>query len=271
MTVTRLTHAVLLFITLLIAGQASATDSYSFGVVPQQSTLRTVQTWGPVVERISRETGKKIILKTSPDIVTFQRQLSEGTFDFAYMNPHHYISFHDKTGYNALVKAKDKRIKGILVVRKDNPAQSVEQLAGQAVVFPKGAFAAQIMPEAWLKAQGIAVQVHYAGSHDEGYKKVSSGLYAAAGGVMRTFKGLDEITRGTLRVLWTSDGYTPHAIAAHPRVPATDADAVKQALAALDGDAGGQAMLKSLKLKGLEQASNADWDDVRGLGLTPLE
>ena len=262
----------LMFIaSLLLGSQAFAADSYSFGVVPQQSAIHTLETWGPIVEKLSQQTGKKIILKTSPDIVTFQKQLSEGAFDFAYMNPHHYISFHDKSGYNALTKAKDKRIKGILVVSKDSPINSVAQLKGMPVAFPKGAFAADIMPNAWLKQQGIEVDAHYVGSHEEGYKKVSQGMYMASGGVMRTFKAGDEITRGTLKVLWTSDGYTPHAIAVHPRVPAADSSAVQQALVALADDAEGQAMVKALKLKGFEAAQDSDWNDVRALNLPPLQ
>lgn len=256
---------------LLISSQSMAADSYSFGVVPQQSALKTLENWGPVIEHLKKITGKNIILKTSDDIPGFQQQLSAGKFDFAYMNPHQYISFHDKSGYNALVKAKDKRIKGILVVRKDSPIKDVKDLNGMPVILPKGAFAAQIMPEAWLKSQGIKVDVSYAKSHDAGYKKVSDGMYMAAGGVMRTFKSLDEITRGTLKVLWTSDGYTPHAIAASPKVDAATATAVQEALAGLDSDDAGKAMLKKLKLKGLEKAANADWDDVRGIGLPALQ
>lgn len=40
----------------------------------------------------------------------------------------------------------------------------------------------------------------------------------AGGGIMRTFNALPGYFREQLKIIWTSQGYTPHAIATHPRV-----------------------------------------------------
>ena len=74
--------------------------------------------------------------------------------------------------------------------------------------------------------------------------------------------------REQLRVLWTTPGYTPHAIAAHPDIPAGIIETVQQVLVGMNCEDEGRDALENLKIKGLEAATNADWDDVRSLNIT---
>lgn len=266
----RLIGTLLLSAALLLGGTASA-ERYSFAVVPQQSALKTARSWAPVVQHLSRVTGISLVLVTESDIPGFEDQLRAGRYDFAYMNPHHYVGFHDRSGYQALAKARDKRIHGIVVVPRDSEIRTLEQLAGQEVAFPApGAFAASLLPRAEFRKRRIPVTPVYVSSHDLVYLNVARGHYPAGGGVFRTLHDMDRETRDGLRVLWTTEGYTPHAIASHPRVPEQVVRAVQQALTRLDGSLAGRAMLQNLKVHGFEESSDADWDDVRALGLDTL-
>ena len=75
------------------------------------------------------------------------------------------------------------------------------------------------LPEKSLNVKpNINVQSKYVNSHDAVYRNVAMGRLVAGGGIIRTFNALPERFRKQLKIIWTSDGYTPHAIATHPRV-----------------------------------------------------
>lgn len=264
-------HFTLILIISLLSFSARSEDIYTFGIVPQQSATKLAKLWGPILQRIGNQSGIRIQFATAPDIPTFEQRLSEGVYDFAYMNPYHFTVFNKQPGYQALVKAKDKRIKGIIVVRKDSPIENLEQLNNSDMAFPApAAFAASILTRSHLAAIGVKIRPHYVSSHDSVYLTVAKDLYVAGGGVMRTFNNMDSSTRDKLRILWTTDGYTPHAIAFHPRVATEIGDTVRKNLISLAEDPEGKALLKNIRLKSFTVANNSDWDDVRSLKIDLL-
>lgn len=262
----------LLLLLLLACGHALGEAAMSFGVVPQQSASKLARLWGPILAHVGAQTGLNIRFATAPDIPTFERRLAAGEYDFAYMNPYHYTVFHQAPGYQALAKAKDRTIKGILVVHRDSPITRLDQLHDSTLAFPApAAFAASILTRAHLNALGIAFRADYVSSHDSVYRAVAKGLYPAGGGVRRTLENLSPEIRSQLRVLWTTEGFTPHAIAAHPRVDRAHASAVQRALSAMDTTAEGRELVGNLSIPGFEAANDTDWDDVRRLDIDLLD
>lgn len=242
---------------------------YSFGIVPQQAASKLARDWGPFLKKVEQLSGVSLSFKTAPTIPDFERRMAAGEYDFAYMNPYHYVVFSDQQEYRAFAKQKDKLITGILVTAKDSPVKGLEDLRGENLAFPSsGAFAASILTRAALKKQGIEFTPSYVGSHDSVYLNVASGRFLAGGGIFRTYNASAENVREKTRVLWTSNGYTPHAFAAHGRVEPEVVKVVAQALIELVAHPDGLALLKNLGFnKGIVAAQDQDWDDVRGLGV----
>lgn len=244
---------------------------YTFGVVPQQSASKLTKIWAPILNRIEKDTGIRLVLKTAPNIPEFEHRVSQLQYDFAYMNPYHFTVFNDNQGYQALAKAKDKKIKGIIVVRRDAPIVYLEELEGNELAFPApAAFAASVLPRATLTKMNIGFTAKYVQTHDSVYINVAQSRFEAGGGIMRTYKSMPNETKDQLRVLWTSPGYTPHAIATRPYLDENIRTTVSQALVSLDQSAEGKEVLSALRIKGFVPAENSDWDDVRGLGLDLL-
>ena len=269
--------------TLLLALMATAISStpintgadqnqpgYSFGVVPQQSATALAQSWVPIFRYISAKTGLKLHFRTARDIPTFETRLAAGEYDFAYMNPFHYVTYQADPGYQAFANQAHKKIRGILVRAKGSAIDSLEDLSGQTLAFPSpAAFAASLLPRGELNRAGIPITPKYVGSHDSVYRSVAKGLFPAGGGIERTFNTVRADIRDQLEVLWTSQGYTPHAFAAHPRVPREVVNRVAAAMIAMQQDPEALALLAKIKFRGIQSAVDADWDDVRGLGLVP--
>jgi len=139
----------------------------TFGVVPQQSASKLADKWSPILKRISEETGIQISFATAPSIPMFEKKLSEGEYDLAYMNPLHYTFYSQSPGYVAIAKQADKKIRGIIVAQKDAKLTSLNDLNNTSMAFPAPlAFAATVLPTAELKGQDIQIKPHYVKSHD---------------------------------------------------------------------------------------------------------
>lgn len=252
--------------------QGAAVRALNFGVVPQQAATRLAEEWGPLLAEIGRRSGVALEFRTAPSIPVFEQRLGQGDYDFAYMNPYHYVVFHAASGYRAFAKEQDRKIKGILVVKKGAPYRKLADLAGKTVAFPApAAFAASILPQAEFGRLNIAIETRFVASHDSVYRGVAAGLHEAGGGIQRTLEASPPEIRDALRVLAETPPYTPHAFAAHPRV---SQDAIARVLAAMESlshDAEGRRLLAPLAFKGVTAARDAEWSDIRALDIQLLE
>lgn len=243
----------------------------SFGVVPQQSAVELAKGWIPLLQLVAQRAQVGLRFVTATDIPTFERRLLAGEYDMAYMNPYHYTVFSQKPGYQAFAKEKGRRLRGLVVVRKESPLRAMADLSGHEIVFPApAAFAATVLVRAELARQNVPVTARFVNSHESVYLNVARGLFPAGGGIERTFQAMDASVRDQLRVVWRTRDYTPHALAAHPRVPAAAVTAVRNAMLGLDGDADGRNALQGITFNGVDGATDAEWADVRSLGIQTL-
>lgn len=270
-------HQNILFGSLIIFGlfvnPATAADSkaLSFGIVPQQAASKLAKLWTPIFKYVESKSGHALRFKTAKNIPTFEKALAAGSYDLSYMNPYHYTVFSQKPGYRAFARQANKRIRGILVIRKDSAVATLEDLSNSKLAFPApAAFAASVLPRAKLSNDKIAFVPKYVSSHDSVYRSVAKGLFPAGGGIERTLGNVAPEIRDDLKILWKSEGFTPHAFAAHPRVPEATIKAITDAFIGMNSDPEGKALLKSINFKGIQTSVDKDWDDVRALGIDLL-
>jgi len=109
---------------------ADTKKTYSFGIVPQQAASKLARLWTPILKHVSAKSGYTLSFRTANNIPAFEKQLAAGNYDFSYMNPYHYTVFSQNPGYRAFGRQADKRIRSIMVVRKDNPINSLKDLSG---------------------------------------------------------------------------------------------------------------------------------------------
>jgi phosphonate transport system substrate-binding protein len=246
-------------------------ETVTFGIVPQQSPYDIEQNWGPLVSYLEEETGLSILIKTASSIPMFEKRCEEGRYDFAYMNPYHYVVLSETSGYEAVAKQKDKQIQGIIVMRKEDNNTPLSDLKNQQLAFPSpAAFGASLLTRAHLNNEGIPFEPVYVRSHDSVYRAVASGLYPAGGGVKRTLKSMPPEVQDKLNIAWTTEKYTPHALASHQRVSEETIQAVQMALRKLNDPTEFSEFLQPIRFKGWEVAVDEDWNDVRDLGLNAL-
>lgn len=253
----------------LFAIASVAAETFTFGIVPQQSAQVLAKTWQPVFNEIARQSDIEFIFRTAPTIPEFEQRVLNGEYDLAYMNPLHFVTFAEQPGYQAVARETNKSLQGIVVTRKDSAATSLKDLQNSKLAFPApNAFAATVIPLANLAQQNILIEPVYVRTHDSVYLNVLAGNYPAGGGVQRTFNNMPEDVKAELKVLWTTPAYTPHAIAAHPRFSEHQVDQFQQIFTALNASEEGKAALAQLGMTGFSEAVSSDWDDVRELAIT---
>lgn len=268
-----LTGLLVLTHTLALAERTNkAQQTLVFGVVPQKSVAETAKDWAPIVDYLAAKTGLRLVFSTAKDITTFESRLSDSEYDIVYLNPYSYVVHSAGQRYRAFANAKDEKLAGILVVRKGSPIKTLSDLNGQTLVFPSpAAFAATMLPFTHLTHQGIRFTPKYVSSHDSVYLAVANELYPAGGGIPRTLNAMEPQIKDQLRILWTSPAYTPHAFAAHKRVPKEIVAKILTAMMGMLADKHGAELLKQISARnGIIVADDSDYDDMRAARiLTP--
>jgi phosphonate transport system substrate-binding protein len=211
----------------------------------------------------------KLVIKLSPSIPEFERQFSEGLFDFAYMNPYHMIIANEKQGYKPILRDVARKLYGIIVVKKDSPFKSPKDLDGKKVAFPApNALGASLIPRAeFRKKYHINIIESYVKSHSSVYLNVVLGLTDAGGGIEKTLFQQPEAIKDQLRVLYKTQGVSPHPIVVHPRVSLGVQGRVIDALLDLGANVLGQIQLSKVPIKKIGKASLKDYEDIRRLGI----
>ncbi len=176
----------------------------------------------PFLDKLGEKAGFKLKFTTAKDIPTFEACLAAQAYDFAYMNPYHFVVVHETAGYQAFAHEAGRKLRGILVTQADSAVQELNDLNNQEVAFPSpAAFGASVIPRAELMKQGVSFTPRYVKSHDSVYRAVALGAGSCRrGGCSAPSEILPEELRAQLRVFYRTDEYTPHAFAASPGVPA---------------------------------------------------
>lgn len=238
----------------------------TIGVVPQQSPLKLLQVWTPIVKYLQKTTGEDVVLKIEQSIPMFEKVLYAGGYDIAYMNPYHYIVAHDKAGYTAQVRAS-KNIVGILLANKKEGINDISKIKGKSFLFPAPhAFAATLLTKyELLNNYGINVDAdknfRYVNSHDSVYKGVARGIGDIGGGVERTYNNFNDIkSKRLLKIIYRTKAYPSHPFAYKDSMSKIEKEKFTKAFLNMPKE-----LLKTLSMKKIIRTNDKEYDVIRNL------
>lgn len=244
---------------------------YTLAIVPQSSPASTYRQWAPFAERLGRLTGERLQLRVYRTFEEFETDLVNGRADFAYMNPYHLVIARKHQGYVSLLRDNSRLLSGVLVVRRDSPITSTQDLNGRDIGFPDpDAFASSLYMRALLQEkEKIRFESRYLTTHSNVYRHVILGTVAAGGGVNVTLARERPEALNELRVLYETPASSPHPLCAHPRISAALQQRVIQAVLRMAEDEDGRA---ALQLIDIPQPVRADYArDYQSLEKLQLE
>ena len=260
------------FLLLFAATVAVAQEKkvYILAVVPQFTPSEVHRNWSPIVEKLSRATGRQIEIKIYPSIQKFETAFLNGEIDLVFMNPYHAVMAKRAQGYIPLVRDDANRLIGILLVQRDSPLISIKELNGKALAFPApNSFAASLYMRALLAEQEkISITPLYLKTHSNVYRHVIMGEAVAGAGVNNTLKREPPEVQAQLRLLFETPGVPSHPVVAHPRVPEGLRQTVTNTLLAMQNDPAGQKLLADIQMPKPVRADYArDYQPVEKLKL----
>lgn len=248
--------------------EKSAEKSYVFGVVPQFERRQLYAIWQPVLNDISKRSGVSLHLATTLSVHDFEKEMAAGKFDFVFTNPYHVLKERKEQGYIPLVRG-EAPLKGILIVPKDSPIQSVQDMAGKTLAVPTlNALGASIMIQADLeRLYGIKVGTQDVRTHASVFLNVANNLVDSGGSVQKMLGEQKPEVRDRVRVIYTTRDMPSHPVAAHPRVPEAVRQNVQKAFLELDKSQEGGEILARVPMHPLVATTMADYVMMEDWGL----
>jgi len=255
--------ALIFFLTISVAVQAGA-QVFTVAVVPQYASSQVFRDWVPLLTKLEKVTGYHFKLLAYDEFSAFEKDFSNGVPDLIYLNPYHLLVAKKQQNYQPLVR-DSLPINGILVVSKDGPIKSLEDLNGKKIAFPSpNALGASLYMRALLaEKMHIKFKPKYVGSHQNVYREVMLGEAAAGGGIQRTFNKEPNGLTNKLSILYNTPDIASHPLAAHPRVSASVRKKIIEALIASSKDPESEKLLAAIQMP---QPVKADYQkDYSGL------
>lgn len=228
---------------LLPAQRAQAAERYGFGVLPQRSAVLTAQFWNPILAHVGARAGVELDLNVARSGNESSAAVERGEYDFVYSN-HIFTPRVASAGYKVFARIGDEALTGQIVTLAGSSIGELTDLHGREVGFPStSAFVAFALPMDHLLRRSISVAPVFGGNQEGIMAQLKAGRVAAAGVNAKLMRAYAEREGISYRVLWESAPFGDIPIAAHPRVPAAVAAAVRAALVGMADDAEGAAIL----------------------------
>jgi phosphonate transport system substrate-binding protein len=285
----RLTGGLVALAVLVLSPSASAQqcenpDVLRFALVPAQDSGRELTYYEPILDLLSKNTGKKIELILPRSYSSAIEGLVGKWIDIAVLGPESYVIAHDKDRTIEVFGTYSRRAYGlqqpgpgyqsVLITRKGSAFTTIESLKGSvlALVDPASTSGALIPETVFPQDQHLPPlkqyfsRVIFSGKHDLSTLAVAEGKVDAA--FVATYRFMEVVATGRVRqddfnVLWTS-----------PRLPqdpfvyrATLCQPIRQTVATTfltaDQTEEGRTYLDNIRSDRFVPMTDADYDIIR--------
>jgi phosphonate transport system substrate-binding protein len=249
---------------------AAAQQAYAFNVLNQRTIALTAQYWNPILTYVSKKSGVPLDLKLAKTAQEGNAIAEKYGYAFLYTN-HFFTPERDRLGFKVIARPAGPGIRSQIVVPKDSPIQTLQDLSGKDVGFvtPDGFTGYWLPYDALLKAK-VKVNVVFTGNQEASSAQLRVNKIAAAGVNSSVMARYGRRESFEYRALWTSDIYQDLCIMASPKVPKDKVAAVRAALLNMAQDPEGRQvleagaeLLKSTGELGFVAADDRDYDNYR--------
>jgi len=246
----------------------------TMGVFPRRPVAVTHKAFKPLAEELEKVLGEKVKLVIAKDFKAFWKGIQSKQYDLVHYNQYHYL-LSKNLGYEVIVaniEFGNKTIAGSLSVRKDSNIKSVTDLKGKNILFGGGkkAMGSYIAPTAILKAAGLEAGRDYTVKFAKNPPSAVIGVFnkaadaAGSGNVILQINGVKKkIDASQMTILAESEPFVHLPWAVKSDLPADKVNKIKATMTGLSGSEAGKSVLKSAKVTGFQEVTDADFDKVR--------
>ena len=220
---------------LLFAHVEASADPIILGAVAMDAPVEMINRMTPLTTYIAKHIGHEVQFRPAPNMDTAVTDLGHGTVQIAYMTPFAYITAHKKYQAIPLVSplTHGKATFNLLVVvQKDSPAKSLEDLKGKRFAFgdPMALLQPAVLLQAGVKKEDFSAFA-YLKHYDNIAKAVLLGDFD--GGIMKDTV-YDKFAAQGLRVVYTSPPLTSYVFVVSAKLPTAMQAKLQKALLSLN-------------------------------------
>ena len=223
----------------------------------------------PLTEYLSAEIGVPVSLKLAPNMGVAINDVATEQVDIAYLTPVAYLKAHKKGDSRIIAKTVTKgkaSFQLMIVVKKDSPIKSIDDLKGKSFAFgDKRA----LLQRAAVVGSGIKMNdlgsYEFIGHYDNIANAVLHGDFDA--GILKDTTAFKWESKG-LRILYSSPNLPPYNITVSKSVSKDMQKKLTRAFLNLDGkNTKHLKIIKALdkKYDGFASTSDAEYDVIRKL------
>jgi len=244
-------------------------DELRFGSVAMDIPIVMHRKLSPLTDYLSKAINQPVSLKLSPNMAAAINEVADSKVDLAYLTPVAYIKAHKKGQAEILVRTVTNNkasFQLMIVVRKNSPIKTIDDLVGKSFAFGDKA---ALLQRAVVVGSGIQLKqlgnYKFIGHYDNIARGVHSGDFDA--GILKDTKAFKWESKG-LRILYSSPQLPPYNIAVSKSVDKATRDKLTKAFLALDDkNPEHKPVIKALskKYNGFAPATDTDYDVVREL------
>lgn len=280
--------ALALFTTGCGGGSGDQPEPLLIGGIPDQDVAVLEERFGGLAEYLSAEVGIPVRYQPATDYAAVVTAFANGDIKLGWFGGLTGVQARLETpGAQAVAQRPiDKEFRSVFVVRADDPAVDLTDLAGHSFTFgSESSTSGHLMPRSFLTEAGIDPDADfdgrpgYSGSHDKTWKLVEAGSFQA--GVLNESVWDRAVEQGQVdtskvRELQRTPPYFDYHWVVHPEIDeeygAGTSGRIVQALLRMD-QAGGEAprILELFEDSGFVETQNSNYDTIeqvaRSLGL----
>jgi len=247
----------------------SQVQAIVLAVHPYASAVELAQQFAPLLEYLNDRVGVPFTLHISKDYETHIDQVGNDNVDIALMGPASYVAMSEQFGKKRLLscfKVKgSSHFQGYIIVRKDNPATSLQDLQGKSFASSsRNSTMSYIVPRYMFIQAGVPFperQLRIVRSHSNVCLNVLAGDVNSGGCREKAYLKYKD---RDLKVIAESVRVTEHPFVATDRLGAETYGLIKKALLDIKGE-DVKRLLEPIKatLVGLVPVEDRDYDQLR--------
>lgn len=224
----------------------------TLAIFPYVSPAKLVAHQNNIAIHVSQNTDFELSLATAKNPATFIDRLGKLEYDLIYSPPHLARFAEKEYGYQRVVMTKHQ-IRGIFLVSKDSPYQSIADLKNRTISIAPVKTLLHQMALQQLKDQGLApgqdIHIKTANTHNNAiYNLLMHDSEAALAGI-KIFQEMPEEKKGLLRELAATKPISGFVVMARSDLEQTVIDQLQVAFLSFDSSpAGANYLFKGFKL-----------------------
>jgi phosphonate transport system substrate-binding protein len=138
------------------AAPASQGETLTLGVFPYISPNQMMEQLSPLCKRIEEALGKKVILVSAPDFLSYVERTAKGEYDLVLTAAHMGQLAEKRDGWQRVVQSGQKTAT-VLLVRQESSIQRLEDLRGKKMAVGNKLSITYLLAEKALAEKGIIV------------------------------------------------------------------------------------------------------------------